>query len=367
MLEIRAFDAVGERGPISTSSYLLDTRLPNAPRFTDPMPPAVGNDAEVSWSWADEGNLVECRHLRNGGQLTPFAECTSPDVLTIGRQGEATYGIEARAVDAANNVSPITAGSYRYDVTAPAETAFITRPPLRGTASSVGWSYAVPTDTSAFCVVTRNGTVTSEGACTNAFALDLRGQQPATWTLSVHLVDAAGNAGPSTVGSYTLTTATAGRVDGPGGGGAGNVNNGPDAGPGTGGGGSAPVGPGSGPVPAGVTPAGAGTPAAGAAVDHPRAGAVVRIPSILKKAARRITDGAVGILPETNVPAAIKNVLNQTITKPQLPLALLVIVLLFLLVQNRIDRRDPKLAAAPVSADPELTFGPILRPGGATA
>jgi hypothetical protein len=67
------------------------------------------------------------------------------------------------------------------------------------------------------------------------------------------------------------------------------------------------------------------------------------------------------------VPRAIKNVLGQTITKPQLPLALFIIVLLFLLVQNRIDRRDPKLAAAPVNAEPELTFGPVLRPGGSTA
>ena len=74
-----------------------------------------------------------------------------------------------------------------------------------------------------------------------------------------------------------------------------------------------------------------------------------------------------GAVPGTDVPRAIKNVLGQTITKPQLPLALFVIVLLFLLVQNRIDRRDPKLAVAPATAEPELSFGPILRPGGATA
>ena len=69
----------------------------------------------------------------------------------------------------------------------------------------------------------------------------------------------------------------------------------------------------------------------------------------------------------TDVPAAIKNGPGRTITTLQLPLALFIVVLLFLLVQNRIDRRDPKLAAAPVTAEPELTFGPILRPGGATA
>jgi hypothetical protein len=91
---------------------------------------------------------------------------------------------------------------------------------------------------------------------------------------------------------------------------------------------------------------------------------------VIKKGVKGVERAAAaipGALPGTDVPKAIKNVLGQTITKPQLPLALFIIVLLFLLVQNRIDRRDPKLAAAPVNAEPELTFGPILRPGGSTA
>jgi hypothetical protein len=40
------------------------------------------------------------------------------------------------------------------------------------------------------------------------------------------------------------------------------------------------------------------------------------------------------------------------------PLALLAIVIFFLIVQNRIDRRDPKLALAAVSADEDLEFRP---------
>ncbi len=40
------------------------------------------------------------------------------------------------------------------------------------------------------------------------------------------------------------------------------------------------------------------------------------------------------------------------------PLGLLVLVLLFLLVQDRIDRKDPKLALAPVHAEPDLGFSP---------
>jgi hypothetical protein len=40
------------------------------------------------------------------------------------------------------------------------------------------------------------------------------------------------------------------------------------------------------------------------------------------------------------------------------PLVLLALVILFLAVQDRIDRRDPKLAQAPVHAGDDLDFGP---------
>jgi hypothetical protein len=42
------------------------------------------------------------------------------------------------------------------------------------------------------------------------------------------------------------------------------------------------------------------------------------------------------------------------------PIGLLILVGLFLLVQNRMDNRDPKLALAPVFADPGVTFVPGL-------
>jgi hypothetical protein len=41
-------------------------------------------------------------------------------------------------------------------------------------------------------------------------------------------------------------------------------------------------------------------------------------------------------------------------------LTLLILIGLFLLVQNRLDRRDPKLALAPVYADPGVSFVPAM-------
>jgi hypothetical protein len=46
---------------------------------------------------------------------------------------------------------------------------------------------------------------------------------------------------------------------------------------------------------------------------------------------------------------------------PQLPLGVIGAVLLFLVVQNRIDRKDPKLAITDASSSVELDFRPVRR------
>lgn len=55
---------------------------------------------------------------------------------------------------------------------------------------------------------------------------------------------------------------------------------------------------------------------------------------------------------------SVQRVAAVAVDNPGFPLALALVVLLFLLVQYHIDRRDPKLALAPVHADPDLKFEP---------
>jgi hypothetical protein len=64
--------------------------------------------------------------------------------------------------------------------------------------------------------------------------------------------------------------------------------------------------------------------------------------------------------PVGDVPTVIGQVAVKSLEKPQFPLLLLVVVGLFLLIQNRIDRKDPKLASAPVDSEPTLGFGPAV-------
>ncbi len=99
----------------------------------------------------------------------------------------------------------------------------------------------------------------------------------------------------------------------------------------------------------------------------------------VERAVDRLRDalpGTITLPRPAEVPQAIGRVFGETFRnaarEPTLPLTVLLVVVAFLLVQNRIDRRDPKLAAALAEAEPELVFGPVHRStvrdtGGATA
>jgi len=76
------------------------------------------------------------------------------------------------------------------------------------------------------------------------------------------------------------------------------------------------------------------------------------------RARRRADEGGPGLLD------AVAKLIAPVAERAIFPLALLVIAGLFLLIQDRIDRRDPKLARAPLRADPDLPFPPPPLPGG---
>jgi hypothetical protein len=199
-----------------------------------------------------------------------------------------------------------------------------------------------------------------------------------TYTLTVRLTDAAGNVGRPLTATYALRTLGFGgpvRVDPP------SAPGQPAPGqPGTG---VVPQGPGRGGTGAGVPvfvgPRGSVTdprlpiqPAGGTAVVPPtgRTGSSSVSPEQREVAAPKPEPEPSQTNPlfprslPADVPEVLRGVVSGTITRPTLPLALLAIVVLFLLAQNRIDRRDPKLASAPVDAEPELDFTAYVRQPG---
>lgn len=55
---------------------------------------------------------------------------------------------------------------------------------------------------------------------------------------------------------------------------------------------------------------------------------------------------------------AIAHAVVPAAKRAAFPAVLLALVVLFLAFQNRVDRRDPKLALAPVQRSPDLPFTP---------
>jgi hypothetical protein len=61
-----------------------------------------------------------------------------------------------------------------------------------------------------------------------------------------------------------------------------------------------------------------------------------------------------------SVAPKVMSLVMGTVENAELPLALLVAMILFLIGQNRLDSKDPKLALAPMHPDPDLPFDHLL-------
>jgi hypothetical protein len=72
-------------------------------------------------------------------------------------------------------------------------------------------------------------------------------------------------------------------------------------------------------------------------------------------------NGDIGVLPGTDVLPTVNTLVTTSVRHPTAPIALAAIVVLFLLVQHRIDRRDPKLRRATSADLPDLEFGKAVR------
>jgi hypothetical protein len=85
-------------------------------------------------------------------------------------------------------------------------------------------------------------------------------------------------------------------------------------------------------------------------------------PAIAAEAKAKADSGRVGAIAGA-IADVITKVVAPVVQRTAFPLILLILGGLFLLIQNRIDRRDPKLARAPLHAQPDLPFLPPPSPG----
>ncbi len=375
VFSVRATDAAGNTGPPATSTYSLDATAPETPTISS-APASPGRDREPTWFFTTEpGAAASCQLRRGATVVEPFARCSRSRTYTLTADG--TYVFSVRATDAAGNISPVSSATYVLDRTAPAPPVIRSGPASPGADQTPTWSFTTEPGTTTECqLASATNVVTAWAPCSGSRTYRLEDRSARTYLFSVRSVDAAGNASSPTTAIYFFEPA-APKPPAPG------------------------VPPTTSPVPVAPTPT---TPAS-----QSRPGTVVPAP------ARPPADPVTLVAPDSVAPSVepavsptttptttprperstartgrvgpseldageesaaplpaprsvhegsegvaetIKRGVQATVEKSAFPFLLIVIVLLFLLVQDRIDRRDPKLALAPVYRDPDLKFTP---------
>lgn len=85
-------------------------------------------------------------------------------------------------------------------------------------------------------------------------------------------------------------------------------------------------------------------------------------PSPSPRGSTRREPTQVGLVSGAGAAPVVQNLVRRSVQDPQVPVGIAAVVLLFLLVQHHIDRRDPKLRATPRGPYDVLEFGSTVRP-----
>ncbi|MCU1602335.1 MAG: hypothetical protein JWO22_3044 [Frankiales bacterium] len=375
-LAVQVRDDAGNESGSASATYLYDA-VPPAPAQFRPLAADVGTSPRVTWAFGEPAGSsllradqrtsdllatssvgsasvsFSCQLLLGTGRpdLTKARACRSPHTELLTQAG--TWTLWLWAVDAAGNRATPVASRYTFISPVPAVTDL--RTPAGGPDSHPSWTFTVPAGYSAVCLLTSpSDAVLATSTCSSGrFTADLSRQPHGAYTIAVQLLNARGDEGP-----YTRSTPYAFKASasGPSTSGPRTHSTPPTVNPGP----RAVVPPA--PRPGHLPPLTNGTPVSHVA--PPESSHT----GTSNGGARAISVPAPGGLITKEATKAIGKTLAQVAQKPTIPLLLLGVVVGFLLLQNRIDRRDPKLASAPVGAEPELDFGPVQgRTGGAPA
>jgi Tol biopolymer transport system component len=298
-------DAAGNPGPATTVDYLLDTDAPPVPTITS-TPASPGTDATPVWNFSgDPGSTFECRLTQSSTVIAGFAPCTSTVTFDLSGQPDGTFVVEIRQVDPAGNAGPVVTDTYVYDAP-PMPPIFVSLPPTTASDETPTFGFVGEPGTTFQCQLSEDGTVIAGFAsCSSPKTFDLSNLPDGTYTVTVRAIDGLGRAGAESTTLYTLDRSRPKQS-------AGAASGGGDAGetsaPGEGGEESIPAAP--------TKPGDKSKTGQGEAT------------GVKENYAKRLF---------TAVARALR-----------FPLLLLLLVVLFLVIQNRIDRSDPKLALAPV-------------------
>ncbi len=109
---VRATDALGNRGPVTSRSFTRDVTAP-ATQIVFPDEGASSSLPVLAFLADEPDSTFECR--LDGGAFEP---CTSP-YLPAASLGDGPHTFDVRATDAAGNVGPVSSRSFVRDTTPP--------------------------------------------------------------------------------------------------------------------------------------------------------------------------------------------------------------------------------------------------------
>ncbi|MGH2711770.1 MAG: hypothetical protein ACRDH9_11280 [Actinomycetota bacterium] len=371
---VRSTDVAGNTGAVAVGTYTLDTTAPGVPVITT-SPVSPGSATAPAWSFtSDPGSTTECELTRGSTVLSAFAPCSASASFDLSGQPDGTYTFRVRAIDALGNVSASASSSYELDTTGP-DVNITSSPSSPGSARNPTWGFVTEAGAATDCTLVMGGTAVSPAApCSSPASFDLTGEPDGSYSLQVRATDGVGNVGPAANATYVLSTTPpgggggGGGGDGGGGGGGHNNNVDPDDG------GSVSPPPTTDPAPAPEEETGAITPV------PERDGRKHQGDQKGEEAAQEDETAAEEVLPSPEEALELEGstvkskgvigeflskvgaVTGQLLEQPAFPLSLIAVVIGFLVLQNRMDRRDPKLALAPVYPDPHLYFDPQEAP-----
>ena len=358
---VSAVDAAGNASSAAAPVHVLDTDAPATPAFTS-EPAASGVPRAVEWTFTIEEGTPACSLTGPSGAVSGGRGCSTGTVsYDLSSADDGTYTLRVSTVDAAGNRSaaalsaislttppPTTTTTVAPTTTTTSTTSTTTtvRPTTTTTSTTTTTTTVAPTTTTSTVPPTTTTTAPAGSTTTTARAVvppsgtTTSTVAPATTTTTDPPVDAG------TVELPTTTTAKPAIV----------ATRKPTA--------PRPTTAATAPAPvADVTADAAATSAqpTGAAPKATPSTTVRPRTNLRSPATTEAPLAAPESSPATESVRALE-IASTVAKKSTLPMSLLLVVVIFLLVQDRMDRNDPKLALAPVYPDPELSFGPRPRP-----
>jgi hypothetical protein len=378
-----ALDGAGNRTADAVWRFTLDRSAPRLPDLTaEPAP--RDRDRTPSWEFeSDPGARFECLVQKGAEVVRDWAECKNPLKLDLRESEDGSYTLSVRAFDEAGNAAEPVVTTYRLDTTDPDAPEITGKPGVSGTDRTPTWAFRGEPRATLECRLKQAGREAPDWRpCESPKTFDLDGRSLSAYTFLVRATDVAGNAGAAAEDGYELKAPADAR-------GASPAKSQAVPGP------AAPVAPGESPAPAapatpaapapaaepgddpsdekgeddeaagvkdgaGAGPGAKGGPGAGGAgpgrASPAAAAAAAEEERRRKERDRKRKKSPMGAAAETM--AKMAAVIVEDPAKTAFPMSLIFVLIGFMGLQGRIDRNDPKLALAPVFADPDLEFRP---------